>query len=72
MMALLRALGADGITIVLVTHEPNIAACAERVVVFKDGLICTDSAGLPALPAAATTTRPALAAPRGRREGDGA
>jgi putative ABC transport system ATP-binding protein len=42
MMALLRALGAEGITIILVTHEPDIAACAARLIVFKDGLLCSD------------------------------
>jgi putative ABC transport system ATP-binding protein len=31
-----------GITIVLVTHEPDIAQYAQRVVVFKDGKISKD------------------------------
>ncbi len=46
MMTLLRGLRDDGITLVLVTHEPDIAAYAERVIVFKDGLVCSDSAAL--------------------------
>jgi putative ABC transport system ATP-binding protein len=32
----------EGITIVLVTHEPDIAACAGRVVTFRDGKIRSD------------------------------
>ena len=32
-----------GITLILVTHEPDIAEYAERVVVFKDGRIKKDS-----------------------------
>jgi putative ABC transport system ATP-binding protein len=31
-----------GITLVLVTHEPDIAEYADRVVVFKDGKIKSD------------------------------
>ncbi|HEU0252253.1 MAG TPA: ABC transporter ATP-binding protein [Pyrinomonadaceae bacterium] len=31
-----------GITLVLVTHEPDIAECASRVIVFKDGKIKSD------------------------------
>jgi putative ABC transport system ATP-binding protein len=31
-----------GITLVLVTHEPDIAQYAQRVVVFKDGKIRKD------------------------------
>jgi putative ABC transport system ATP-binding protein len=44
MMALLRGLRDDGITLVLVTHEPDIASYAERVIVFRDGQVCSDSA----------------------------
>ena len=42
-LALLQRLNQDrGITIVLVTHEHDIAACASRVVTFRDGRIVTD------------------------------
>jgi putative ABC transport system ATP-binding protein len=44
-MDLLRALNRDhGITIVMVTHEPDMAACAKRIVHFRDGLIESDDA----------------------------
>ena len=33
----------EGITIVLVTHEPDIAEYAKRQIVFRDGLIVSDS-----------------------------
>jgi putative ABC transport system ATP-binding protein len=41
-MALLQSLGASGITIVLVTHEPDIANYASRVVEMRDGLVRSD------------------------------
>ncbi len=42
-MGLLTALNRDrNITIVMVTHEPDMAAYAKRTVHFKDGLIATD------------------------------
>jgi putative ABC transport system ATP-binding protein len=41
-MAILQSLVATGITVVLVTHEPDIAAHAQRVIVLKDGHIVDD------------------------------
>jgi putative ABC transport system ATP-binding protein len=41
-MALFQALGAQGITIILVTHEPEVAEFASRVVVVKDGRVRSD------------------------------
>jgi len=44
-MALLQELNRSaGITIILVTHEPEIADFARRVIAFRDGLIETDRA----------------------------
>jgi len=41
-MALFQELRQEGITLVLVTHEPDIAGYAGRVVVVKDGRIISD------------------------------
>jgi putative ABC transport system ATP-binding protein len=44
-MGVLQGLNAQHqITVVLVTHEPDIARYAERVIVFKDGLMVEDRA----------------------------
>src|SRR5207248_3576246 len=41
-MALFQELGRSGITVVLVTHEPDIAAYASRVIQMRDGRIASD------------------------------
>ncbi|HQC36340.1 MAG TPA: ABC transporter ATP-binding protein [Bacillota bacterium] len=42
-MSLFRKLNEEnGITIILVTHEPDVAAYAKRVVHFRDGMILSD------------------------------
>jgi ABC-type lipoprotein export system ATPase subunit len=41
-MQLLSSLNDEGVTIVLVTHEPDVAAWARRRLVFKDGLLVQD------------------------------
>jgi putative ABC transport system ATP-binding protein len=41
-MRLFTALNASGITVVLVTHEPDIAAWASRRILFKDGHLVED------------------------------
>jgi putative ABC transport system ATP-binding protein len=42
-MALFQELSAAGITVLLVTHEPDVAAYASRVVVMRDGRIRSDA-----------------------------
>jgi putative ABC transport system ATP-binding protein len=41
-ISILQGLVDQGITVVLVTHEPDIAAYARRVIVLRDGLIVDD------------------------------
>ncbi len=54
-MAILQELGRTGMTVVLVTHEPDIAEYAARVVTMRDGQVLSDERRTP---------RPAAAAPR--------
>jgi len=42
-MALFGALNARGITIVMVTHEPDVARHAGRVITFRDGRVASDA-----------------------------
>jgi putative ABC transport system ATP-binding protein len=46
-MAILQGLVAQGKTVILVTHEPDIAAYASRVVTLRDGLIIEDKQQTP-------------------------
>ena len=41
-MAILQELGRGGITILLVTHEPDIADFASRIIVMRDGRVRSD------------------------------
>jgi putative ABC transport system ATP-binding protein len=41
-MALMQTLGREGLTVVLVTHEPDIADYATRVITIRDGLVSED------------------------------
>jgi len=41
-LALLQRLNRGGLTIVLVTHEPDIAAFASRALIFRDGRLMSD------------------------------
>ncbi len=43
-MAIFQALNDDGKTVVLITHEPDIAQFARRVVTFRDGRVLSDVA----------------------------
>jgi putative ABC transport system ATP-binding protein len=61
-MSLLQTLGDSGITVVLVTHEPDIAAFASRVVEMRDGLVRSD-ARRPALRAVPLPVLVPVAAP---------
>jgi putative ABC transport system ATP-binding protein len=41
-MATIQQLNDKGATIILVTHEPDIASCARRIVAIRDGLVTRD------------------------------
>jgi putative ABC transport system ATP-binding protein len=41
-MKVFRRLNEQGITIIMVTHEPDIASHAKRKLIFRDGLIVDD------------------------------
>jgi putative ABC transport system ATP-binding protein len=43
-MGIFQKLNDDGITVVVVTHEPDIAEFAERRIVFRDGQVIDDAA----------------------------
>ena len=43
-MTVFQDLNKEGVTIVLVTHEPDIAAHTKRILKFKDGLLISDEA----------------------------
>jgi putative ABC transport system ATP-binding protein len=58
-MALLQALNASGITIVVVTHEHDIAAFASRLLAFRDGRLLTDTRNMPSDARTALATRTA-------------
>jgi putative ABC transport system ATP-binding protein len=53
-MAILQRLNRAGATIVLVTHEPDIATFCSRTVVFKDGTVVSDQPNSNPRSAAAT------------------
>ena len=46
-MALLQQLNREGITVVLVTHEPDIASHAGRIISFRDGEVVEDKRNEP-------------------------
>lgn len=46
-MALFQALNREGMTIVLVTHETDIAGFASRIITFRDGKVIGDAANAP-------------------------
>lgn len=42
-MGIFQALNDEGVTIVMVTHEPDIAMHTKRAIVFKDGNVISDN-----------------------------
>src|SRR5208283_5059116 len=52
-MALLQSLNDEGVTIVMVTHEPDVSLYSKRRVVLRDGLIVSDETVSPRTIAAA-------------------
>lgn len=46
-MELFQQLNSNGLTIIMVTHEPDIARFSERIITLRDGLIRADVKGKP-------------------------
>ena len=62
LMALIQELNREGTTIVVVTHEPDVARFATRLVRFRDGHVVTDARQKPANAAAELAEMPVEAA----------
>jgi macrolide transport system ATP-binding/permease protein len=73
-MSLIQRLNRDqGLTVILVTHEADVAAFADRVVTFRDGVIVSETRNRPAAAASSTASAvlapaPGLGAPRPEKE----
>ena len=50
-MELFEALNREGVTIVMITHEAEIAECAKRIIMLRDGQIVQERAGRGSVPA---------------------
>ncbi len=60
-LALLKALNREGITVILITHDPNVANSANRVISVMDGRIANDkSREAPPIPSSEPVLAPAL------------
>lgn len=46
-MSLFQQLNREGVTVVIITHEPDVAAFARRVVRFRDGKVLSDTGQKP-------------------------
>ena len=64
-MGILQSLNDRGITIVLVTHEPDIAEHASRVLSFRDGRMIRDEKGVGRRAGAPPASQPHLVAVAG-------
>jgi putative ABC transport system ATP-binding protein len=49
-MQLFTRLNREGRTLVLITHEADVAACATRIVRLRDGLVVSDEPSMPTQP----------------------
>jgi putative ABC transport system ATP-binding protein len=57
-LALLQSLAAHGITVLIVTHESDIAACTRRIITVRDGRIFRDEENVAPREAASVESRP--------------
>jgi putative ABC transport system ATP-binding protein len=62
-LALLESLNAEGVAVVVVTHDRDVAARARRQIVMRDGLIVPDAAAPPSAAAAPPSAAAAAWAP---------
>lgn len=49
-MTLLQELNAQGTTLVIITHEPDIARCCKRIITLRDGVLESDVPNTPMIP----------------------
>ena len=71
-MAIFQQLNERGITIIMVTHEQDIAAYAQRNVIMRDGVILDDHLVTQRFEAAAQIQQNGRARPEPARRGEGA